>query len=419
MAARTIRANLRTDVTVHANVGPPHRSASPSSKFRTTNLPALSACDSGSPQSLPTGSTLARCRTAPSRVSHNRTGAAALTETLDRLLAMADDSWEARLRVHDTVFIECVRQVKVQSLQRGHVLERLQNFYVRCAHALLALCKEQQLQLGADPETCVQQVKYVQELREERDELLRRLQSMAPLSIDDAAATDVEPRSPETVVAEKHDESEEAEKKAVLAAARAIEHIARLPPEQAWRAANAAVERMGSQARADWLVAAVGDLSDHDADVFIRTQLRQKGPQFFLQSATQLLDTSEWLALFFKLLPGFELSRRVDCFEQVIQALPQERVLPVAEVLVNLSPDTPGVAWRLFENAPKTTRSEMLDNFATGLSDEEWEELLAARAARNARKQRDGALDADRAPEAPQAHSMQRTLLKGTRSELS
>eukprot|EP00965_Chrysotila_dentata_P061538 2037587-Pleurochrysis_carterae.AAC.1 len=42
----------------------------------------------------------------------------------------------------------------------------------------------------------IHQVKYVQELREERDELLRRLQSMAPLSIDDAAATGMYQKAP-------------------------------------------------------------------------------------------------------------------------------------------------------------------------------------------------------------------------------
>lgn len=55
-------------------------------------------------------------------------------------------------------------------------------------------------------------------------------------------------------------------------------------------------------------------------------------------------------------------------------------MLQVAELLVHCGPEPNAAAWRLIEKLEGTARAQVLDQLATGLSEQEWQQLLARRA---------------------------------------
>ncbi len=145
-AAKPVMVSTREGVVMHACTTPCASSSSAPSlhmsrpKRRARNahrrLPSLPAPAAGGP---------GRREVDVDRTAHARAEALALAETLERSLELhgAHDGWEGQLLVYDRTFSECLRQVDVQCAELGALLQRLRAFYVRSAHAFLALCKQQ------------------------------------------------------------------------------------------------------------------------------------------------------------------------------------------------------------------------------------------------------------------------------------
>ena len=241
-----------------------------------------------------------------------RAAATQLQQTLDRMLGMCPESWEAQLRVYESVrsaqqriirpllrehlltatpcstqvLNECVQQVKVHCTERGLVLEQLRDFFVHAANSFLALCKRKKLDVPPYYKSSLRAKKQIEELRAEISVLqtkLKRAQSghsaanVAPAGNSFEASS---PREPEP----SHDGFVGFTDK-ILAAI--LSRLDSLVQSQLRLVLDAAVSRLAADARCDWLRGAMMELSDDEVSLLLALQLKSRGAADLLSSSSR------------------------------------------------------------------------------------------------------------------------------------
>ena len=100
------------------HVRPPGADEVLSATEREMKLPSLAGSGVAPDGMAPVShKTLSRSGTAPAgrvstaRAMARRVESAAMAEALRRLLQMSEDDWGLQLEAHDTIFLECIRQV--------------------------------------------------------------------------------------------------------------------------------------------------------------------------------------------------------------------------------------------------------------------------------------------------------------------
>jgi len=308
-----------------------------------------------------------------------RAAATQLQQTLDRMLGMCPESWEAQLRVYESVLNECVQQVKVHCTERGLVLEQLRDFFVHAANSFLALCKRKKLDVPPYYKSSLRAKKQIEELRAEISVLqtkLKRAQSghsaanVAPAGNSFEASS---PREPEP----SHDGFVGFTDK-ILAAI--LSRLDSLVQSQLRLVLDAAVSRLAADARCDWLRGAMMELSDDEVSLLLALQLKSRGAADLLASASRQLSSAQLAALFLAFLPQLDVAQRIECFNATLKTMDVAQVLQVAETLLRVSPDGAEVLSRLFNDISDRQRRRHMDALAAGLEDDEWDYLLRRRA---------------------------------------